>query len=196
MDQRRLVLISLAAVAVLITVSACSTSFIAYSNNMFNAKRFLEYGQYREARADFVRAAEARRTAEAFAFAATAAYKLNDLPAAEQYIDDAARLDGRTDFYMRILGYRALILLREGRQDEGLNALERYAYAMSNTYPMTSTARVQVMAQTGQVNLPLLEGLIDEAVNSYEYDLAQARESRTGYFANRYGGAFDDFPRR
>ena len=94
--------------------------------SIFEGRRALERGEYGPAREDFIKSAQIEPSAEAYAFAATASYWMNDLEGAQQYIDEAQKLDGKSDFYLRILAYKALILFKEGKQEEGLEALRAY----------------------------------------------------------------------
>ena len=56
----------------------------AARKSIFEGRRFLETGDYGPARQDFIKAAQVRPTAEAYAFAATASYKMNDMEAANR----------------------------------------------------------------------------------------------------------------
>ncbi|OPY60098.1 MAG: hypothetical protein A4E57_04556 [Syntrophorhabdaceae bacterium PtaU1.Bin034] len=168
----------------------CSPSFNIYEDNMFQGKRLLGRGEYAQARDDFVRAAQAQPDAYSYAFAATASYKMNDLASADRFIQEAMRLDGRTFSYLRILGYRALILLAEGKQKEGLDALHDYLVAYERAYPLTTISQVQDMWNTGRVNLPLLELLLDEQIRTYEDDIEQFYSTGTGWYGDRYRRAF------
>ena len=156
---------------------------------MFEGKQALEREDYAEARQDFAAVARTQPTAGAYAFAATASYKMNDLPDAERFINEASRLDGRSTAGMRILGYKALILLREGRRTEGIDALNAYL-SYSTYYPMRNYRAVADMARTGRVDLPRLERLIDSEVRRYESDMAEYYGEGTGYFAERYGAPY------
>lgn len=173
-------------IAITLALSSCSPSFNTYSDSMFQGKRMLDVGDYAGARNDFVRAAQAQPDAYSYAYAATASYKMNDFKGAEQFIRDAERLDGRTFAYLRILGYKALIFLGEGRQKEGFDALRDYIATYGNLYPLTTLREVEAMWKTGRVDLPLLERLLDEQINTYENDLWDFYNTGTGWYGQRY----------
>ncbi len=54
---------------------------------------------------------------EALAFAVTARYKINDLKAAEGHITEAEKKDTGSVTRLRIAGYKALVYLRERREN-------------------------------------------------------------------------------
>lgn len=54
---------------------------------------------------------------EALAFAVTARYKINDLKAAEGCITEAEKKDTGSVTRLRIAGYKALVYLRERREN-------------------------------------------------------------------------------
>jgi tetratricopeptide (TPR) repeat protein len=162
----------------------------AARKSIFEGRRFLETGDYEPARQDFIKAAQVRPSAEAYAFAATASYKINDLEGAQRFIDEAQKLDGKSDFTLRILAYKALVLLKEGRREEGLEALHAYDDRYRRYYPVENYERDERALRTGQVDLIRLESLLDGDVRRYESDIAQWYGEGTGYFAQRYGRPF------
>ena len=107
----------LVAVVCGVALLGCGTAYHAYRSDMVAGKKLLDTGDYSRAREDFIEAAKAEPAEPAsYALAATASYKLNDLPAASRSITEAAKRDRHSDAYIRILGYKALILLRQGRE--------------------------------------------------------------------------------
>jgi tetratricopeptide (TPR) repeat protein len=180
-----------AAFAVLFMILwGCAGPDYAARKSIFEGRRFLETGDYGPAREDFIEAAQVEPSAEAYAFAATASYKMNDLTEAQRFIDEAQKLDGKSDFYLRILAYKALILLKEGRPEQGIEALRTYHHRYKNYYLLKNYGQVEKVIRTGQVDLVRLERLLDEDVRRYESDMAQWHGEGTGYFAERYGGPF------
>ncbi len=186
--MQRMLVVALLAVSVLL--AGCSPSFTTYADNMFQGKRLLRVGEYAQARDDFVRASQAQPDAYSYAFAATASYKMNDLASAEQYIERAEKLDGRTYADLRIWGYKALILLAEGRQQEGLNALGDYIKVYDGLYPLTTIRDVQAMWRTGRINLVLLELIMDEQIRTYENDIETFLDTGTGWYGQRNRSGF------
>ena len=168
----------------------CAGPYNASRKSMFEGRGFLQEGDYGPARQDFIKAARIEPSAEAYAFAATACYKMNDLEGAQRFINEAQKLDGKSDFYLRILAYKVLVLLKEGRREEGLEALRAYHNLYKNYYPLQSYEQVARVLRTGQVDLVRLERLLDQDVRQYESDIAQFYSEGTGYFAERYGRPF------
>ncbi len=165
---------------------SCSTPWSVYSDDMFHGKRLLQEDEYAEARADFVRAAEAQKWPAAYAFAATASYKMGDLPAAERYIAEAERLDGRDYSYLRVLGYKSLIFLKEGKEGEGRQVLERYANLLRSASSPKGATSIRVWMKQQNTDLPALEKMIDQQVSQYESDIEQYQSTGTGFY-NRQG---------
>ena len=180
-------ILSIVLLAFSATLLNCSTPYYMYKQEMFQGTRLLNRGEYAQARDEFVKAARTIPDGYSNAFAATASYKLNDMASAERFIQEAAKLDGRGYSYLRILAYRALILLKEGSQKEGFDALRDYFAAYRNNYPLTSILQVEAMVRTENVNLPLLEALLDDQLRTYESDIEQFLSSGTGWYGMKYG---------
>lgn len=161
---------------------SCSTSWNRYAEDMFHGKRLLQDQEYAEARADFVKAAEAQRWPAAYAFAATASYKMGDLASAERYAIEAERLDGKDYSYVRTVGYKSLILLKEGKKEEGLNALKQYAQVLSSTSSPKGARQIETWTRQQPMDLAGLEELIDEQAGRYESDIEQFQGTGTGFY--------------
>ena len=168
-------------------VLSCAGPYAASKRDIFEGKQLLAVGEYAGAQQEFVRAIEAQKSAWAYALAATASYKLNDLPDAQYYIDEALKMDGRSNAYLRILAYRALILLTEGREQEGIEALRQYLDTYRNYYPIPHRREIERMVNSGVVDLARLEVLLDDGISRYESDVDQWVGTGTGYLAERYG---------
>ena len=171
--------------AVIVSLSSCSTQYMTYRDDLFEGRQLLRQEKYVEARNLFIKASTEERRAAPFAYAATASYKMNDLAAAERYIGDAENASGRNYWYLRILGYKALTLLKEQKTKEGMDALKRYIDYYRLIYPLTTIDQVDDMWKSGQINLPQLEVLLDEQITNYEEELAQAVTTGTGYYSTR-----------
>lgn len=174
---------------VLVLVS-CAGAETAYRRNMFEGVGYLRAGDYGPAKASFMKAAEVARTPASFAFAATASYKQGDLDGALRYVQEAERTNGRSFAALRVAGYRALVLLKSGKTEEGLTALKAYIDLYGHLLPMTNIQDVGRMYREKHVDLPVLEKLIDEQVNLYESEIKQLHETGTGYLGNRYEQQF------
>ena len=167
---------------------SCSTPSSIYLDNMFWGKKALDETDYQQAKDCFMKAAEAYRNASALAFAATASYKLGDLSGAEQTIAEAERLDrghtfdGRYFPSVRIMGYKALILLREEKEDEGIEHtqpipgdVQTHSFRFHGPGDRGDGEEEAVQSrQTGR--------LIDDQVKWYEDDVDQYLRTGTGYY--------------
>lgn len=169
-------------VFILLVLLSCASTYSVYSHNLSRGKELMRQGKFHEARTYFVKAAESQQLPEAYAFAATASYKMNDLRAAERYIADAQKHDGRGFSELRIAGYKALIYLKEGRKDEGMKALQEYTTLYSRMYPLPSIEQVEAMIKEDKVDLVKLETLLDEQITRYENDIDQFQRTGTGFY--------------
>jgi tetratricopeptide (TPR) repeat protein len=153
-----------------------------YADNMFHGKRLLREDEYAAARADFLKAAEAQKWPSAYAFAATASYKMGDPESAERYVMEAERLDGKDYSYVRTLGYKSLILLKEGREKEGMEALQQYAQVLRSISSPKGAREIEIWMRQRPMDLSALEKLIDAQVYQYESDIEQFQETGTGFY--------------
>jgi tetratricopeptide (TPR) repeat protein len=157
---------------------------------MFRGRQLMSDGDYKPALEDFMKAATAMPAEPyPYAFAATASYKRGDIDAASRYIQEAAGRDVQGDARVRILGYKALIFLKQGREREGLQALGDYIRAYEREYGPPNVREVRNVWQSGRVDIPALQQLLDEEIRVYESDIEQYRRSGTGWFAEKYGTA-------
>ena len=173
--------------ASLVMLVSCAGPYIQSRSDIFKGRQLLANEEYAEARQEFVKAAEAQPSTWAYAFIATASYKMNDLAQAQAAIDDALKMDGRSDAYMRVLAYKGLILLKEGRREEGIEALRYCLNAYRDYYPIPHRGEIERLLNAGASDLPRLERLLDQAIKSYESDIAEWLSTGTGYMAERYG---------
>jgi hypothetical protein len=170
---------------------SCSTTYSVYKTDMFEGRKLLNQEEYALARDTFVKASTEEKRAAPFAYAATASYMMHDLRAAERSIKEAENAPGRSFFVMRILGYKALILLNEGKKNEGLSALKEYVIYYGYLYPLMSIDDVKAMQESGTIDLPRLEKLIEEQVVTYEREVEQAVTTGTGFYSRGgRGGAY------
>lgn len=158
------------------------TSYTMYRNNLVRGRELMKRGEFEEARTFFVRASEIERLPESLAYAASASYKIGDLPAAEHYIREADRQGGKGFSELRIDGYKALILLKGGNQSDGLKALHDYVKFYSYLRPLTNIWEVEAMVTKQRVDIARLEAMLDEQITRYEDEVEQFQRSRTGYY--------------
>jgi tetratricopeptide (TPR) repeat protein len=171
-----------------VALLGCGTAYHTYRSDMDAGKKLLNTGDYSQAREDFIGAGKAHPAEPAsYALAATASYKMNDLQAASRSITEAVKRDNHSDAYIRILGYKALILLRQGREKEGLDALHAYIVAYEREYGPQNVRKVRAVWRSAHIDLPALESVLDGQIAVYESDMQQFRSSGTGWFAEKYG---------
>jgi hypothetical protein len=166
---------------------------MAYSRSLFEGKRNWQAKDYTQARADFLKAYEAEKRVAPLAWAATTSYWLNDLGSAERYLKEAeANPEFKKGFsYFRVMGYKALLLIKQGNKTEGVAVLKTYAYAYGHTFPSSNLARIEFMVRKGDADLPRLEVMLEDDVWEYEQAAEQFESGRTGYFdkgSNAGGG--------
>lgn len=157
-------------------------SYRVYSRYLFQGKQHMKRGEFQKAQSYFKRAVENQRLVEALAFAATAGYKTNDLKMAESYIEEAEKKDTGSVNKLRIAGYKALIYLKEGREIEGMKALQDYTALYRHLDPLMNIQEVQAMIEMGKVDLLKLETLLDEQITWHEDEIEQYEKTGTGFY--------------
>ena len=165
-------------------LSACSTPYHAYSQGIFQGKEALKKGDYAGAKRDFEEAYQNDKSPEALMYLAIIDYKTNNLDSAEKLIREAEMMGSGNYHYLRVLGYKALILLKKNKE-LGLEALDRYVsfYALSD--PLMSINDVKEMVRSGNVDMPRLENLIEEQVSWFENDVELYWSTGVGYYDGR-----------
>jgi hypothetical protein len=176
-----------------LTSCATSNTNMAYSRYVFEGKRDWQAKDYTQARADFLKAYEAEKRVAPLAWAATTSYWLNDLVSAERYLKEAeANPEFKKGFsYFRVMGYKALVLIKQGKKSEGLAVLKTYADGYGHVFPSSNLARIEFMVKKGDVDLSRLEIMLEDDVWEYEQAVEQFENGRTGYFdkgSNSGGG--------
>ena len=178
-------------VTVIFFLASCASSDInrVYSRHMFEGKQDWRAGDYAQAKGEFLKAYEADKRVAPLAWAATTSYWLNDLPAAEQYLREAeANPEFRKGFsYFRVLGYKALVLFKQGKKKEGLEVLKTYVDAYGHTFAASNLAKIAFMITKGEVDLPRLEVMIEDDTWDYEQAIEQFESGYTGYLDRNSG---------
>jgi uncharacterized protein HemY len=157
-------------------------SYHVYSQNLFQGKQQMKRGEFVRAQTYFVKALETLPLPEALAFAATASYKINDLKTAEGYLTEAEKKDTGSVNKIRIAGYKALVYLKEGMENEGMKALQEYSTLYSHLDPLINIQEVQAMIKRGSVDLQRLEALMDEQIAWHEDEIEQYEKTGTGFY--------------
>jgi len=178
--------ISLMVLSTLILVSCSSANYTAYSKEMLTGKNLLQDQQYEKAKEYFVQASNVQPDSATLALLGTTYYKMGDLANAERTIREAERIDKSSDYYMRILGYKSLILLKQGNP-EGYNALKQYADYVKHTGLPLEMHEIEKMIKNNSVDLAVLEPKIEEQIAWYEDESERWEKGEPGYFQEKYG---------
>ena len=178
--------ISLMVLSALILVSCSSANYTAYSNEMLTGKNFLQDQEYEKAKEYFIQASNVQQNSASLALLGTTYYKMGDLANAERTIIEAERIDKSSDYYMRILGYKALILLKQGKP-EGISALKQYADYVKQLGIPLEMHEIEKMIRSNSANLAVLEPKIDEQIAWYEDESERWKKGQPGYFQEKYG---------
>ena len=175
---------------VFLTSCATSNTNMVYSRYLFEGERNWQAKDYVQSKADFLKAYEADKRVAPLAWAATTSYWLNDLVSAERYLKEAeANPEFKKGFsYFRVMGYKALVLIKQGNKSEGLAVLKSYADSYGHTFPSSNVARIEFMAKKGDVDLPKLEIMLEDDIWEYEQAVEQFELGRTGYFDKASNG--------
>jgi tetratricopeptide (TPR) repeat protein len=168
-------------IALPLSFTSCSTTYIKYSQNIFDGKRLLEKGEYQKAKEHFQEATLYSKDFQSLTYLAIAYYKMGDIENAAVLIQEAAKITIYDYRYLRTLGYGALILLKRDKE-EGLEALKNYLILYRRCSPLLTIKDVRQMEETGQVDIDRLEKLIEEQVSWYENDIEQFKSTGTGFY--------------
>jgi hypothetical protein len=162
-------------IAIPLLVFGCYSPLSYFTNNMYAGNQQLKQGQYSTALASFLKANTYHPSAGAYAFAAMAAYKMNDIPLADNYLVQATRgLTPNQVVTCIIYGYRSLVRFSQGNDPGGRQELIAYIAAYRNVVPGSATLReVEFMAMAPQVDTFALQKLIDQQIQQLPIDYDQ-----------------------
>ncbi len=171
MKSHRKVLYAAIALIFLFTLASCSST--GTNGSMVEGKALLDQGKYPQAKSAFLRGGEDRADVAALAFAATAAYKAEDITEAARLLDAADSVREQGGVLLRIAGYKSLVLFAQGKQTAGLDSLKRYINLYNNLgttmlNTVADTRDVERMLKTRRINVAILETVMDRQINSYE----------------------------
>ncbi|HOD75190.1 MAG TPA: hypothetical protein PKJ17_04135 [Syntrophorhabdaceae bacterium] len=167
----------------------CScTTYGLYSRNVMVGKNLISEKKYDEAALYLTEAAGYNVDGAAFTYLAVAAYRQGELDRALGYITSAEKSPPDMLTSLRMYGYKALILI--GLKDPGaMKALKEYTDRYDSFFPLDSINDVKAMWRTGAVDLPRLEAIIEEQLQTHEEDLELYIYNNVGFYArdNREG---------
>jgi len=153
-------------------VVGCMPPLANFTNDMYEGNQQMTHGQYSTALATFLKANSYHPSAGAYAFAAMAAYKMNDIPLAENYLVQATQgLTPNQVVTCIIYGYRSLVRFSQGNEPAGRQELNAYIAAYRSVVPGSPTLReVESMAMAPQVDTFVLQKLIDQQIQQLPID--------------------------
>ena len=117
-------------------------------------------------------------------YLAVIAYKEKDLEAAGKFIAGAEAAPPDTISSLRMYGYKALILLALNKA-EGMGALKEYIDRYDGLYPLESISDIKAMRESGRIDMPRLETIIDEQVKWYEQDMRLCIYDNVGFYCRQ-----------
>lgn len=170
-------------------LSACSTTHQAHSIGIFYGEKALKSGDYEKAKRNFEAAYQIDKTPDALMYLAIVDYKTDKLDSAEKLILEAEIMESTNYHYLRVLGYKALILLKKN-SEQGLEDLNRYVAFYAFCDPLMSINDVKKMVQNRNADMQLLEKLIEEQISWFENDIELYWNSGVGYYDGKrsFGG--------
>ncbi|HOV89154.1 MAG TPA: hypothetical protein PKW07_00380 [Syntrophorhabdaceae bacterium] len=183
-DLQRICLIIIS----IILLCSCSMikQFNLYTQGIEEGKRYIKNGEYEKARPYFELARKQLNYYLPLVYLSYIDFKANRIDDALGWIEEAERKMVADEYNLRLLGYKALILLKKDRV-EGLKALNIYLENYERVYPLISITEVIRMRDSGDIDEKNLERLIQEQVEFYEDGIEQFLNTRTGPFEGIYG---------
>lgn len=183
-DLQRICLIIIS----IILLCSCSMikQFNLYTQGIEEGKRCIKNGEYEKARPYFELARKQLNYYLPLVYLSYIDFKANRIDDALGWIEEAERKMVADEYNLRLLGYKALILLKKDRV-EGLKALNIYLENYERVYPLISITEVIRMRDSGDIDEKNLERLIQEQVEFYEDGIEQFLNTRTGPFEGIYG---------
>lgn len=183
-DLQRICLIIIS----IILLCSCSMikQFNLYTQGIEEGKRYIKNGEYEKARPYFELARKQLNYYLPLVYLSYIDFKANRIDDALRWIEEAERKMVADEYNLRLLGYKALILLKKDRV-EGLKALNIYLENYERVYPLISITEVIRMRDSGDIDEKSLDRLIQEQVEFYEDGIEQFLNTRTGPFEGIYG---------
>lgn len=176
-------------VAVLFLQAAgCATPYQTHLSDFLAGRESLRKSDYTEAQRVFESAVKAFPSAGGYAFLAVTFYKLGDTASAANALDRARQFDAYGTYHLRIVGYTALIAVKEERPGSK-ETLKAYLDYYRLCQPLMSIDDVAAMANGEYMPLPLLESTIDLQIRTYENDVEQYEKFHTGFY-DRFSRTF------
>ena len=166
-------------IAVFLLVLGCATTehLSNFADDMHRGDQQLKRGQYPTALASFLKANTYHPSAGALAFAAMAAYKMNDIPLADSYLVQAHGQNADQVVTCIILGYWSLVRFNQGDEIGGIKSLSEYLAAYKSLVPgSASMPDVELMATSGRIDINRLQQTIDRQIQELPIDFDRMGE--------------------
>jgi tetratricopeptide (TPR) repeat protein len=185
--MRKTIYSGITIISLLLLLEACVTPspYQIYSYDMMMGKDLLKGKQYADAKRYFQDASTYYKDAVTLTYLAAAEYKTDTIENALMYIQEAEKAAIDEMFYLRTLGYKALIFMKIDKE-KGIAAPRDYVNYYQHQYPLISIKDVREMLQSGQIDHKKLEEQIDEQVSTYEQEIDQFLKDGTGFY-DRHG---------
>lgn len=165
---------------------SCSTQYAAYSKEIYTGKKLLEEKEYGKAKEYFTQASQDQRDSASLSLLGTAYYKTGDIADAENAFREAERIDKNSEYLLRILGYKSLVLLKQDKT-EGFKALREYAAYVKNLNIPFEMYDVGVMITKNTADFNVLDAKIEEQALWYENEIDMWNRGESNYFSDKYG---------
>jgi tetratricopeptide (TPR) repeat protein len=167
-------------------MTSCSAKYAGYSHEIFVGKNLFQEKDYEKAKQYFIQASKDQYDSVSLALLGSAYYKTGDIGNAERTILEAEKIDKNSDYFLRILGYKSLVLLKQNKP-EGFDALRQYVkYVKQQQLPM-EMHEFERMIENNKVDLAVLESKIEEQASWYEDEMRRLKNNEPGYFSEKYG---------
>ena len=154
------------AISLLVLGCAVTSPLSNFADYMHHGNELLTEKKYPAALESFQEANRMRSSSGALAFAAMAAYKLNDIPLADSYLTQAQALNPDDVVICIILGYRSLVRFKQGDEARGRRELATYITAYKNLLPGSTIIRdAEFIAASTRVDTKRLEESIDRQID-------------------------------
>jgi tetratricopeptide (TPR) repeat protein len=165
----------------LFNFASCSTPYFIYSQNIFVGKALFKQKEYEGAKKYFQEASKNQRDSISLTYLARVSYKMNDIENAERLIKEAEKVSGNNFYYLRTIGYKAIILLNKDKK-AGLLALKDYLDYYKHQCPLMTIQEVEKMWMDGKIEIGNLETLMEEQISWYEDEIEQHLSTGTGFY--------------
>ena len=163
----------LCVIAVFLLVLGCATTehLSNFADDMHRGRDLLKQGQYPTALASFLKANTYHPSAGALAFAAMAAYKMNDISLADSYLVQAHGQNADQVVTCIILGYWSLVRFSQGDEPGGRRELAAYIAAYKNLLPGSTIIRdAEFIAASASIDINRLQQSIDRQIQELPVD--------------------------